>query len=75
MPGTHQIGAYVFAGPHEFPRCLRPDDRVEDLVAAYRADLLAAGTFAAHPVTSPARSFLARVGVNGWDKLSTAEQC
>ncbi len=52
-----------------------PDEGVEDLVAAYRADLLAAGMFAAHPVTSPARSFLTRVGVNGWDKLSTAEQC
>ena len=34
----------------------RPDEGVEDLVAAYRADLLAAGMFAAHPVTSrPAR--------------------
>ena len=52
-----------------------PDEEVEDLVAAYRADLLAAGMFAAHPVTSPARSFLTRVGVNGWDNLSTAEQC
>jgi len=40
----------------------RPDEAVEDLVAAYRADLLAAGMFAAHPVTSPARSFLTRVG-------------
>ena len=53
----------------------RPDEGVEDLVAAYRADLVAAGMFAAHPVTSPARSFLTRVGVNGWDKLSTTEQC
>src|SRR4029079_13617055 len=58
------------------PRARRhPDEEVEDLVAAYRADLVAAGMVAAHPVTSPARSFLTRVGVNGWDKLSTAEQC
>lgn len=27
------------------------------------------------PGDVPARSFLSRVGVNGWDKLSTAEQC
>jgi integrase len=51
----------------------RPD--VEQLVAAYRADLQAAGMFAGHPVTSPARSFLTRVGVDGWPKLSLAEQC
>lgn len=48
---------------------------VEELVAAYRADLLAAGMFAAHPVTSPARTFLTRVGIDGWSKLSPAEQC
>jgi integrase len=48
---------------------------VEELVAAYRADLRAAGMFAEHPVTSPARSFLTRVGVDGWPKLSLAEQC
>ena len=29
---------------------------VEDLVAAYRADLVAAGMFAGHPVTSVARA-------------------
>jgi hypothetical protein len=51
----------------------RPE--VEELVAAYRADLLAAGMFAEHPVTSPARSFLCRVGVDGWSALSLAEQC
>jgi len=51
----------------------RPE--VEELVAAYHADLLAAGMFAAHPVTSPARSFLSRVGVEGWSALSLAEQC
>jgi integrase len=51
----------------------RPD--VEELVAAYRADLQAAGMFTDHPVTSPARSFLTRVGVDGWGRLSLAEQC
>lgn len=53
----------------------RCDPEVERLVAAYRADLVAAGMFAEHPVTSPARSFLARVGVEGWSRLSLAEQC
>jgi hypothetical protein len=53
----------------------RRDPEVERLVAAYRADLVAAGMFAEHPVTSPARSFLARVGVEGWSRLSLAEQC
>jgi hypothetical protein len=48
---------------------------VETLVAAYRADLLAAGMFAENPVTSPARSFLSRVGVQGWSMLSLTEQC
>src|SRR5438128_5336006 len=51
----------------------RPE--VESLVAAYRADLIAAGMFAENPVTSPARSFLSRVGVNGWMALSLQEQC
>ena len=51
----------------------RPE--IEELVAAYHADLLAAGMFADHPVTSPARSFLTRVGVSGWSALSLAEQC
>ena len=36
---------------------------VENLVAACHADLQAAGMFAGHPVTSPARSFLTRVGL------------
>jgi hypothetical protein len=36
---------------------------VEKLVAAYRTDLLAAGMFAQNSVTSPARSFLSRIGV------------
>ena len=48
---------------------------VEELVAAYRADLAAAGMFAAHPVTSVARTFLTRVGVDGWARLPLAQQC
>lgn len=48
---------------------------VEELVAAYRADLAAAGMFAAHPVTSVARTFFTRVGVEGWARLPLAEQC
>jgi integrase len=51
----------------------RPD--VEDLVAAYRGDLIAAGMFAGHPVTSVARMFFARVGVEGWHQLPLAAQC
>ena len=48
---------------------------VEQLVAAYRADLAAAGMFAAHPVTSVARTFFTRVGVDGWARLPLVEQC
>ncbi|MGH3288845.1 MAG: tyrosine-type recombinase/integrase [Streptosporangiaceae bacterium] len=48
---------------------------VEALVAAYRADLLAAGMFAENPVTSVARTFFTRVGVQGWSGLSLAQQC
>ena len=48
---------------------------VEELVAAYRADLAAAGMFAAHPVTSVARTFFTRVGVDGWARLPLSEQC
>ena len=44
---------------------LARDPEVEALVAAYRADLQAAGMFAENEVTSPARSFLLRVGVDG----------
>jgi integrase len=51
------------------------DPEVERLVDAYRADLVTAGMFAEWPVTSPARSFLARVGVDGWSTLSLSEQC
>jgi integrase len=48
---------------------------VEALVAAYRADLAAAGMFAANPVTSVARSFFTRIGVEGWARLPLAQQC
>ena len=51
----------------------RPD--VEELVDAYRADLVAAGMFAGHPVTSVARMFFTRVGVGGWAALPLAAQC
>ena len=52
--------------PNERRSPRRPE--VEQLVAAYRADLLAAGMFAEHPVTSPARTFLTRVGIAGWQR-------
>ncbi len=48
---------------------------VEALVAAYRADLIAAGMFAENPVTSVARMFFTRVGAGGWAQLSLAGQC
>jgi integrase len=48
---------------------------IEELVAAYRADLVANGMFAGHPVASVARSFFSRIGVEGWARLSLAEQC
>ena len=48
---------------------------VEDLVDAYRTDLIAAGMFAGHPVTSVARMFLARVGAAGWAQMPLADQC
>jgi len=51
------------------------DPGVEELVAAYRADLQAAGMFAGHPVTSVARSFFTRVGVHGWSRLPLPQQC
>lgn len=51
----------------------RPD--IEELVEAYRADLVAAGMFAGHPVTSVARTFFTRVGVDGWARLPLAQQC
>jgi integrase len=48
---------------------------VEDLVDAYRADLVAAGMFAGHPVTSVARMFFTRVGAAGWAQMPLAGQC
>jgi hypothetical protein len=54
---------------------LKRDPQVEALVAAYRADLEDAGQYAKNPVTSPARAFLTRVGVQGWSRLSLEEQC
>jgi len=53
---------------------LRRDPRVEALVAAYRTDLEAAGQYSLKEVTSPARSFLLRVGVDGWARLSLEQQ-
>ena len=48
---------------------------IAELVEAYRADLVAAGMFAGHPVTSVARTFFTRVGVAGWSALPLASQC
>lgn len=53
---------------------LARDPQVEALVAAYRADLQAVGQFAENEVTSPARAFLLRVGVNDWASLSLEQQ-
>lgn len=53
---------------------LERDPQVEALVDEYRADLEAAGMFAKNEVTSPARSFLLRVGVDGWSRMSVDEQ-
>jgi hypothetical protein len=47
---------------------------VEALVDAYRADLEADGQYARKEVTSPARSFLLRVGVDGWAALPLEQQ-
>ena len=53
---------------------LARDPQVEALVAAYRADLEAAGMFAENEVTSPARSFLLRVGPDGWSAMTLDQQ-
>ena len=54
---------------------LARDPEVEALIAAYRADLVAAGHFAENEVTSPARAFLLRVGgAAGWSRLLVEEQ-
>ena len=49
---------------------LERDLQVEALVAAYRDGLRDAGMFAENEVTSPARSFLLRVGCGGWSSMS-----
>ena len=53
---------------------LARDPQVEALVAAYRADLEAAGMFAENEVTSPARSFLLRVGPDGFAAMTLDQQ-
>jgi len=53
---------------------LARDPNVEGLVAAYRADLEAAGMFAENEVTSPARSFLLRVGPDGFSAMTLDQQ-
>ena len=55
---------------------LARDPEIEALIAAYRADLIAAGHFAENEVTSPARAFLLRIGgPSGWSRLSLEQQC
>jgi integrase len=51
----------------------RPE--IEELLEAYRIDLLAAGMYVGHPTLSYARSFLNRVGVDGWAQLTLEQQC
>jgi hypothetical protein len=53
---------------------LARDPDVEALVDAYRADLQAAGMFAENEITSPARSFLLRVGSDGWSAMTLDQQ-
>ena len=53
---------------------LARDPHVEELVAAYRADLQAAGMFAENEVISPARSFLLRVGPDGFSAMTLDQQ-
>jgi len=53
---------------------LARDPNVEELLAAYRADLVAAGMFAENEVTSPARSFLLRVGPDGFAAMTLDQQ-
>ena len=55
---------------------LARDPEVEAVIAAYRADLLAAAHFAENEVTSPAHAFLLRIGgPAGWSRLSLDQQC
>ncbi len=53
---------------------LERDPQIEALVAAYCADLEDAGMFAENEVTSPARSFLLRVGLQGWASMTLEQQ-
>jgi hypothetical protein len=53
---------------------VRRDPQVEAVVVAYRGALEAGGQFAENEVTSPARSFLLCVGVDGWAGLSLEQQ-
>jgi integrase len=53
---------------------LERDPQVEALVCAYRADLEGAGMFAENEVTLPARSFLLRVGVDGFSAMTLDQQ-
>lgn len=53
----------------------QPRPEVEELVEAFRADLVAAGMSTRHPILSYARSFLTRIGVAGWAALTLEQQC
>jgi integrase len=53
---------------------LARDPQVEALVCAYRADLERCGMFAENEVTSPTRSFLLRVGVDGFAAMTLDQQ-
>jgi hypothetical protein len=54
---------------------LARDPEVETLICAYRDDLVAAGHFAEHEGTSPARAFLlGSGGPAGWSRLSLEQQ-
>ena len=53
---------------------LARDPQVEALVCAYRADLERSGMFAENEVTSPARSFLLRVGLDGFSAMGLDQQ-
>jgi integrase len=51
----------------------RPE--VEELVKVFLADLRSAGMSTRHPIAAYARSFLGRIGPEGWAALSLEEQC
>jgi integrase len=52
-----------------------PRPEVEELVESFRAELESAGMSTRHPITAYARTFLGRIGVEGWSALSLEEQC